>query len=174
MDAKAKLPTELAAIASGCCLFGMALTVSLSIRAVVLPRYPLPDKVLYALYKDPSARPLIICEQMGAVLLGAMALIAGLMVFARAKAASSAMYATLTVAAVGVVAEIVVQGWLVVPALRKLAPGLKFPEALLYDPRLRPGLPIAVGLVALAVLYGITRTLRRPHVRAALEHRPSL
>jgi hypothetical protein len=172
MNPKAKIPPELAAIAAGFCLFGLALAGSFSIRAVVLPRHPLPDKVLYALYKDPSARSLIICEQVGAVLLGAMALTAGLMVIARAKAASPAVYATLALAAIGIVAEVVVQGWLVVPALRKLALDLTFAEALVYNPRFRPAFPIAVGIVALGVLYGITRILRRPHVRAALANGP--
>ena len=54
------------------------------------------------------------------------------------------------------------------PALRKLAPTLKPPPALMYDPRLRPALPIAVGVVVLAILFGIARILRQPNVRAAL------
>src|SRR5688572_3767033 len=182
MNPKAKIPSELQAIAMGCCVFGVVLTVTASISAVFLPRYPLPDKVRYALYKDPSARPLIICEQVGGILLGAMAFTAGLMVLARAKAASPVLYATLALAAVGIATQVVVEGWLIVPALTKVArdlkfpealrPDLKFPEAIFYDPRLRPAFPIAVGIVALALLYGITRTLRRPHVRAALANGP--
>jgi hypothetical protein len=60
-----------------------------------------------------------------------------------------------------------------VPALRKLALDLTFAEALVYNPRFRPAFPIAVGVVALALLYGIARTLRRPHVRAALANGPA-
>src|SRR5580765_1292939 len=130
MNPKAKIPTELAAIAFGCCFIGAALMAGFSSRAVVLPRHPYPDKVLHALYKDPSVRPLIICEGIGGIVLGGIGLTAGLMVFAHARAASTAMRAALALAAIGIVAEVVVQGWLVVPALRKLAPGMKFPEAL--------------------------------------------
>ena len=168
MKPKAKIPTELTAIALGCCVGGGVLMLSVAMAAVLLPHHPYPDKVAQTLYKDPSVRPLMICEGIGALLIGATALIAGVMVFMRVKAASSAMRAALALAAIGLVADVVVQGWLVVPALRKLAPSLKPPEALMYDPRLRPALPIAVGLAVLAVLFGITRTLRRSHVRAAL------
>jgi len=108
------------------------------------------------------------CEGVGAFLLEITALAAGVMVFARAKAARSALRVGLGLAAICIVADVVVQGWLVVPGLRKLAPGLKPPQALMYDPRLRPALPVAVGVVLLAVLFAIGRTLRRSRVRAAL------
>src|SRR6266850_1504289 len=51
------------------------------------------------------------------------------------------------------IAAVVVQGWLIVPALRRLAPTLKPPESLWYHPRLRPALPIVVGVIVLAVLF---------------------
>jgi hypothetical protein len=107
--------------------------------------------------------------------LGVTSLVAGLMVFARAKSAGFMIRVTLVLAALCVVADVVVQGWLVVPALRRLAPSLKPPQATMYDPGLRPWLPIGVGLVVLAVLFGIGLALRRPHVRTALAaNRPAV
>ena len=43
---------------------------------------------------------------------------------------------------------------------------LESPESLMYDPRLRPALPIVVGVEILLALIGAF-TVRRPHVRAA-------
>jgi hypothetical protein len=168
MNTNAKIPTELAGIAVVCCIGGAILLLSVAMAALLLPRQSFPDEVVQTLYKDPSVRPLMICEAIGASLLGATALLAGVMVFARAKASAWALRAALALAAVCVVADVVIQGWLVVPALRKLAPTLKPPQALMYDPRLRPALPIAVGVVVLAVVFGIARILRQPNVRAAL------
>lgn len=169
MDTKAKIPTELAAIAAGCCIGAGLLLLSVALGAMLLPRgVPYPDKVVQTLYKDPSVQPLMICEGISALLLGVTSLVAGLMVFARAKSAGFMLRVTLVLAALYVIADIVIQGWLVVPALRRLAPSLKPPQATMYDPRLRPWLPIGLGLVVLAVLCGIGLTLRRPHVRTML------
>src|SRR5207249_11969811 len=88
--------------------------------------------------------------------------------FPTRRSSDLALRVALGLAAICIVADVVVQGCLVVPGLRKLAPGLKPPQALMYDPRLRPALPVAVGVVLLAVLFAIGRTLRRSRVRAAL------
>src|SRR4051794_8406134 len=113
MNGKAKIPTELAAIAAVCCIGGGLLVLTVATAAVLLPGRPYPDEVVQALYKNPSVRPLMIGEGIGALLLGVVSLVAGVMVFARAQSAGSAMRATLTFAAICVVADVVVQGWLV-------------------------------------------------------------
>jgi hypothetical protein len=168
MSGKAKIPTELAAIAAVCCVAGSMLVLSVTMGVVLLPNHPYPDQVIQTLYADRSVRPLIIGEGIAAFLLGVSAAVTGVMVFARARSADAALHATLGLAALCILADVIVQGWLIVPALRTLAPTLKPLDAVFYDPRLRPWLPIAIGGIVLAVLFGIARILRRPHVRAAL------
>jgi hypothetical protein len=169
MNATGKILTELVVIGAVCCVGGGILLLSVALGAVLLPRaVRYPDQVVQALYQDPSVRPLMIREGVAALLVGVTALVAGIAVFSRAKAAGLAVRAALALAALLIVADVVVQGWLVVPALRKLAPTVKPPEAVMYDPRLRPWLPVGVGLALLAILVVIARLLRRPHVRAAI------
>jgi len=168
MNAIQKIPTELAAIAAIFSFAGGMLLLSVVLAATLLPRHPYPDRVIQMLFMDPSVRPLFLCEGGGALVLGIAAVVAGVATFARARIAGVALRATLGLATACLIADVVVQGWLIVPALRRLAPTLKPPESLWYHPRLRPALPIVVGVIVLAVLFGVARTLRRPRVRAAL------
>jgi hypothetical protein len=165
MNANRRLPVELAAIAGLSCAGGAILLLSVAAGAVYVAPYPFPDRAMQTLFRDPAARPLMICEGAGALVLGVAGVVAGVMTFKRARAAGVALRGVLVLAAVFVVADVVVQGWLIVPALRRLAPTLKWPHALMYDPRLRPWWPIATGAGVLFVLFIVARVLRRPEVR---------
>src|SRR5258706_12566404 len=85
LSAKFKDPTSLVAIAAVFCIGGGGALLSVALGAALLPRHPYPDKVVQTLYRDPSVRPFLICEGIGALLLGITGLTAGVMVFARAK-----------------------------------------------------------------------------------------
>jgi hypothetical protein len=151
-----------------CCIGGGVILLTVAVAAVLLSWHRFPDPGAQALFGDASGQPLLIGEAVGAVLLAVAALAAGMLTLARARAAGSALRAAIGLAVVCIVADVVVQGWLVVPSLHRLAPSLKPPEALLYDPRFRPALPIVVGVAQLAILFAVARTLRRPRVREAL------
>jgi hypothetical protein len=138
------------------------------VTAVLLLRGVSPDPVLQALFNDASLRPVFIGEAIVGFILGCIALLAGIMVFTRSRFAGPFLRATITIAIIGLVADMIVQGWIVVPALRRLQPTLKPPYDLLYDPRFRPALPLVIGTFILVILLGIAWTLRRPHVRDAL------
>jgi hypothetical protein len=168
MDPKRKIPGELAAVAVICCIGGGVLLLTVAAAAVLLSLHRFPDPAVQALFGDASGRPLLIGEAVGAVLLGVAAVAAGTMTLARARAAGSALRAVIGLAVVCVIADVVVQGWLVVPSLHRLAPSLKQPDSLMYDPRFRPALPIVVGVAVIAGLFAVARTLRRPRVREAL------
>ena len=167
-SAKPPLPTELAAIALVFCVGGGAVLLMVPMAAVLLAHRAFPDPAIQALFNDPASRGFIGAEGIGAVLLAFAAVNAGSQVFARVSSAGYALRAAIVFAIVMLVGDVIVQGWLLVPSLRMLAPSLKAPQRLIYDPRLRPTLPLVIGVVVLGGLLAVAQTLRRPHVREAL------
>jgi hypothetical protein len=141
--------------------------------AILLPLHMFPDPVLQSLFADPSVRVLMLGERFGALVLAALGLTAGAMIFCRNRNAGLVVGATIAFTAIFVLADMVIQGWLIVPALRRLAPKLTWPESLIYDPRLRPAWPIAVAAVLLVLLSTIVAMLRRERVRDALQASPA-